>query len=565
MKLLCVRRDTFDGLPPLRDIAPLTVREVPTGQWTLADHTAWHDLMQKSFARKMDIDTILFHQPVLDITHTYFLMDGSRSIGVVSLGTFRKNTCIGTLHFLGLDPAYLNRGLGKWLLLYGYHQLHTQGFSCFEGETTIEHQRAVLIHFSLGSRPKFHGDDWNTPEVTDDLAYRHLWDEWQFCGGHLPTFEPTSAPTKMIPLSRPALYPQALENLTDVLTRGQLAGDGRYTRECQAWFERETPCAHALLTASGTAALELAALLANIRPGDEVIMPSYTFPSTASAFVRCGGVPVFVDIRPDTLNIDEDLIEAAITPRTKAIVPVHYGGVICNMRRICDIATQYGLLVIEDAAQALGSDHSTQPHGHLSMVSFQNTKSYVCGEGGVLLIHDPTLVDRADILWNCGTDRRQFLEGRVDSYTWQDIGSSFLPSELQAAVLWSQLAGDFVGNLTSQRQHIWNLYHQAFLQRDIYHRPTTGHNAHMYYLLVATDQRATMLRLLAKWGVGAAFHYVPLHSSPAGLKCGRVSGSMHWTDTLSQQLVRLPLYVGATGMHDGLVEDVIRKCQAVGL
>jgi dTDP-4-amino-4,6-dideoxygalactose transaminase len=308
--------------------------------------------------------------------------------------------------------------------------------------------------------------------------------------------------------------------------------------------------------------LELAALIANIGPEDEVIMPSFTYPSTASAFALRGATPVFVDIRPDTLNIDETLIEAAITPRTRAIVPVHYGGVFCNMDVICDIAHRHGLFVIEDAAHAIGSVPTTQ-RGHMSIYSFHDTKNIVCGEGGALLIHDESLVDRADILWFCGTDRRAFLDGRVDHYTWQDIGSSFPPSELQAAVLWSQLSGDTASNLTQQRQHIWDLYHAAFLHHDIYHRPTTGHNAHVYYLLVS--QRETVLRLLNQWGIGAAFHYVPLHSSPAGRMYGRVHGSMGWTNDISRQIIRLPLFVGKNGMNDGWVEDVIQKCKAVGL
>jgi dTDP-4-amino-4,6-dideoxygalactose transaminase len=555
--LLCVRRDNFDGLAPLPNVEPLTVRTVRTGEWTTTDQRHWHTLMALAFGRTLDIDTILFHQPILDIQYTHFLMDGRTPVGVMSEGVFRQAPTIGTLHFLGVDPAYGNLGFGKYLLLFGYHHMQAQGLPCFEGETTVEHRRAVYIHLDLGCHIKDRADTWNTPGVAAHPLHDALYKDW-LCRHVVPA-------SQKIPLSQPALYEKATTNVLDVLTSHKLSGDGRYTHDCQTWFETQTPCARALLTPSGTAALELAALLADIHPGDEVIMPSFTFATTASAFALRGAIPVFVDIRPDTLNMDERRVEAAITPRTKAIVPVHYGGVICNMTVICDIATRHHLFVIEDGAQALGSDHSTQPYGQMSIYSFHDTKNFVCGEGGALLIHDPTLVDRADILWHCGTDRRQFLEGRVTAYTWQDIGSSFLPSELQAAVLWSQISGDFIENMTQQRQHIWDRYHAAFAYLDIYGRPTTGHNAHVYYLLVPADQRTTMLLRLHRAGIGASFHYMPLHSSPAGRKYGRVSGSMTWTDQLSQQIIRLPLYAGRTGMHDGLVDEVIQQCKHAGL
>ncbi len=563
---ICSQR-SLDNLPPLWDISPLVVIEMDLTNE--AHRTAWLNIIHKSFPPKgdsnwlPDIGTSIVWNPICDVRHTYFLMNGDQYIGVISEAVFRLNLFMGVPHYLGLDPAYQNKGLGKYLLLYSMHRMKAHGLHQCEGESTMEHQTALLIHFALGMTPKLTRDNWNTPgEVSED--YPALYDAWRkkkqarigtnsewYIGQH-----------HYLPLSHPANNPHALENLTEVLKTRRMAGGGLYTKQCQHWFETTFKCPRALLTPSGTAALELSALLSTIKPGDEVIMPSYTYPTTASAFVLRGAVPVFVDIRPDTLNIDEQLIEAAITPRTKAIVPVHYGGVICNMLAIRDIADASGrdITIIEDAAQALGSDWGSQPYGDMTMFSFHDTKNIVCGEGGALLIHDPSLVDQADILWWSGTDQHQFREGQVDHYTWQDIGSSFPPSEFQAAVLSSQLGN--LENWATQRQHIWQMYHTAFADRDTHQRPTTGHNAHMYYLLVPADDRARILDKLHRWGVGAAFHFVPLHSSPAGVRYGRVSGTMTWTDLLSQQIIRLPLYVGDEGMTDEQVFDVIRNVKA---
>lgn len=559
---VCAR--TLDDLPPLWDITPFTVREMDM-TWTV-HQDVWHTIIHASFPAKEGgwkptfIGGVYDH-PVYDITHTYFLMDGEKYIGVCSEGVFRLNHSMGVPHYIGIDPAYQGQKLGKWLLLYVLHQLKAHGLAVCEGESTMEHQTALTIHFALGMRPKYVKDVWNSPGPAND-DYQRLFDTWQTAQAHIPLTSDfyLLSGGGTIPLSYPPLNDASADYVSDVLTRRKLSSDGTYTRRCQEWLETTYQCPRALLTHSGTGALELAALLTNIGPGDEVIMPSFTYPTTASAFVLRGATPVFVDIRPDTLNMDETLIAAAITDRTKAIVPVHYGGVFCNMDAICEIAHRHGLYVIEDAAQSLGSTPPTQ-RGHLSIFSFHDTKNIVCGEGGALLIHDDSLVERADILWFCGTDRRQFLEGRVEQYTWQDIGSSFGPSELQAAVLWSQL--EVVDNLTAQHREIWQQYHAAFKDRDIHQRPTTGHNAHLYYLLVPANRRAAMLDQLHRWGVGASFHYVPLHSSPAGRKYGRVSGSMNWTNQLSQQIIRLPLYVGNQGMYHTLVHDIIQKCKAV--
>jgi dTDP-4-amino-4,6-dideoxygalactose transaminase len=320
------------------------------------------------------------------------------------------------------------------------------------------------------------------------------------------------------------------------------------------------------LTHSCTAALEMAALLIDIQPGDEVIMPSYTFVSTANAFVLRGGVPVFVDIRSDTLNLDEAKIEAAITPRTKAIAPVHYAGVGCEMDAIMAIAHKHGLLVIEDAAQGVMAAYKRRPLGsigHLGAFSFHETKNVISGEGGALLINDPQWAGRAEIIREKGTNRSQFIRGQVDKYTWVDIGSSYLPSEIVAAFLWAQL--EQAEALTQQRLTLWQQYHEAFAeleeQRKV-QRPvvpaTCRHNAHMYYLLVPDlESRTALIDKLKASGISAVFHYIPLHSSPAGSKYGRAHGDLAQTQEVSNRLVRLPLWVGMSE------EDVVRVVQGV--
>jgi dTDP-4-amino-4,6-dideoxygalactose transaminase len=323
-----------------------------------------------------------------------------------------------------------------------------------------------------------------------------------------------------------------------------------------------------LLTHSCTAALEMAALLADIQAGDEVIMPSYTFVSTANAFVLRGGVPTFVDIRPDTLNIDERLIEQAITPRTKAIVAVHYAGVACEMDVIMDIARRHGLWVIEDAAQALGSSYRGRKLGtigHLAAFSFHETKNIVSGEGGALVVNDPALTERAEIIRDKGTNRSRFFRGEVDKYTWIDVGSSYLPGELIAAFLFAQL--QHIDRINGLRIEIWNHYllqFRALEQQGRITLPTIPsgceHNAHLFYVLTAShDEQSGLLAALKADGIGAVFHYVPLHSSDAGIRLGRAASAMCVTDELANRVVRLPLYPGLTEDEFGRVCGAVRR------
>ena len=359
--------------------------------------------------------------------------------------------------------------------------------------------------------------------------------------------------TNNIPFNKPFMTGRELWYIAQAHTNGHLSGDGMFTKKCHAWLEAHTGAHKALLTHSCTAALEMAAILADIRPGDEIIMPSYTFVSTANAFVLRGGVPVFVDIRPDTLNIDEELIEAAITPRTKAIVPVHYAGVACEMDAIMEIARRYNLLVIEDAAQGIMSTYKGKALGsigHLGAYSFHETKNLVSGEGGALLINDKRFAERAEIIREKGTNRGQFFRGQVDKYTWVDIGSSYLPGEVIAAFLWAQM--EEAQSITQKRLDIWQQYHDALapledtskLRRPII-PAGCQHNAHMYYILLESlEKRSDAIAQLKEQSVNPVFHYVPLHSSPAGIKYGRTSGALRNTDNLSDRLLRLPLWVG---------------------
>jgi dTDP-4-amino-4,6-dideoxygalactose transaminase len=356
-----------------------------------------------------------------------------------------------------------------------------------------------------------------------------------------------------IPFNRPFMVGTELDHLRQAHANLQLAGDGAFTALCSRWLERQLGCHVALLTHSCTAALEMAALLLDIGPGDEIVMPSYTFVSTANAFVLRGGVPVFVDIRPDTLNVDERCIEAAITPRTKAIVVVHYAGVGCEMDAIMAIAERHGLRVIEDAAQGMMSTYVDKPLGsigHLGTLSFHETKNIHSGEGGALLVNDPELAERARLIREKGTNRTHFLEGLVDRYTWVDIGSSYLPGEMTAAFLWGQMtAAEWI---TAERIKLWARYHDAFeglesegrLRRPVV--PANCHgNAHMYYVLLPEDvSRRGFLDALARRDVNAVSHYVPLHDSPAGLRFGRAHGSLSQTSALSERLVRLPMWLG---------------------
>lgn len=365
----------------------------------------------------------------------------------------------------------------------------------------------------------------------------------------------TAAPAHagMIPFNKPFLTGREMHNMLEASTRGHLSGDGPFTRYCHAWLESATGCKKALLTQSCTAALEIAALLLDLQPGDEVIMPSFTFVTTASAFVLRGAIPVFVDIRHDTLNIDERLIEGAITSRTKAICVVHYAGVSCEMDQILAIARRHGLTIVEDAAQGIQSRYRGRPLGslgELGAISFHETKNVISGEGGCLLINRQTMIERAEILREKGTNRSRFFRGQVDKYTWVDLGSSFLPSDLTAAFLAAQL--DEAQNITRRRIGIWNRYNEwaaPFEADGLLRRPVVPvhceHNAHMYYLLLPDlAARSRFIEQMRASGVGVVFHYIPLHSSPAGLRYARVAGTLDVSDDVASRLVRMPLWPG---------------------
>lgn len=350
-------------------------------------------------------------------------------------------------------------------------------------------------------------------------------------------------------------------------TLGHLAGDGHFTQRCHNWLEARTGAHKALLTHSCTAALEMAAILADIQPGDEVIIPSYTFVSTANAFVLRGAVPVFIDIRPDTLNLDETKIEAAITENTKAIVPVHYAGVGCDMDAIMAIARRHNLLVIEDAAQGIMATYKGRPLGsigHLGALSFHETKNIIAGEGGALLVNDPELAHRAEIIREKGTNRSQFFRGQVDKYTWVDVGSSYLPSELIAAFLWAQM--EEAEEITRRRLALWGVYHQWLeemekagkLRRPVIPKECT-HNAHMYYILLPDlDRRTQLINSLKHQNIQSVFHYIPLHNAPAGLRHGRThEGYLPITERTSDCLLRLPLWLGLEEYQVSVIQRII--------
>jgi dTDP-4-amino-4,6-dideoxygalactose transaminase len=357
----------------------------------------------------------------------------------------------------------------------------------------------------------------------------------------------------MIPFNRPHTVGRELAYIQEACANMHLSGDGTFTRRCHQVLEKSVGSGKALLTHSCTAALEMAAILFNLEAGDEVIMPSYTFVSTANAFVLRGAIPVFVDIRPDTLNIDETLIEAAITPRTKAICVVHYAGVGCEMDAILAIAEKHGLKVVEDAAQGINAFYKGRAlgsFGQLSAFSFHETKNALSGEGGALLVNDQSLSDRAEIIREKGTNRSRFFRGQIDKYTWVDIGSSYLPSELTAAFLLAQL--EDLEAITRRRLAIWDRYHawaEPFERAGILRRPRMPgyckHNGHMYYLLLRSlAHRQAFIAALKASDVMAVFHYVPLHSTPAGERFGRSNGPLQVTDDISDRLVRLPLWSG---------------------
>lgn len=372
--------------------------------------------------------------------------------------------------------------------------------------------------------------------------------------------------TDYIPFNWPYATGRELVYVAEVQRNHHLSGDGPFTKRCQEWVEQQTGCAKALLTHSCTSALDLAALLLDIESGDEVILPSYTFVSTANAFVLRGAIPVFVDIREDTLNLDERLIEAAITPRTRAIVPVHYAGVSCEMDSIIAIAKRHDLRVVEDAAQGVMASYKSRALGalgDLGSFSFHETKNVTSGEGGSLLVNDPSLVLRAEIIREKGTDRGRFFRGEVDKYTWQDVGSSFLPGEITAAFLLAQL--EEAQRITSGRLAAWQRYHELLApleQQGLFRRPIVPpdcqHNGHMYYILLAPEiDRQKVLDELKRNKIGAVFHYVPLHSSPAGMRFGRSHGDLSLTTSLSQRLVRLPMWFGLGEAQQQRVVDVL--------
>lgn len=353
-----------------------------------------------------------------------------------------------------------------------------------------------------------------------------------------------------VPFNRATIAGKELEYIQEAIQNAHLAGDGAFTDRCQKWITDFVGAAAVLLTHSCTAALEMAAILAEIEPGDEVIMPSFTFVSTANAVVLRGGIPVFVDIRADTLNLDEKLVDTAVTSRTKAIFPIHYAGVSAEMDAINQIARRHNLLVVEDAAQAFGSrynGHYTGSLGQLATFSFHETKNVISGEGGALVINDPGMIERAEIIREKGTNRRKFFKGQVDKYTWVDIGSSYLPSELVAAFLYGQL--QHFDSIQRDRMITWNMYDEAlrsFHNRGVEtpHVPENcQHNAHLYYLIMpAAELRHELIASLKQDAITAPFHYIPLHSAPAGLQFSRASGKLRHTEELSARLIRLPLY-----------------------
>ncbi|GLZ85868.1 dTDP-4-amino-4,6-dideoxygalactose transaminase [Metapseudomonas resinovorans] len=369
----------------------------------------------------------------------------------------------------------------------------------------------------------------------------------------------------MIPFNKPPYTGNEDKYVIAAMRSSKMSGDGEFTRLCQHWFEEQLGCRKALLTPSCTQALEMAAILLDIQPGDEVIMPSYTFVSTANAFVLRGAKIVFVDIRPDTMNIDESLIEAAITAKTKAIVPVHYAGVGCEMDMIMSIANRHGLFVIEDAAQGMMSTYKGRPLGsigHMAAYSFHETKNYTSGgEGGLLIINDERFVARAEIIREKGTNRSQFFRGMVDKYTWVDIGSSYLPSEIQAAYLYGQLQS--AKDINANRLVIWNSYQKAFsVLSEKIETPSIPadceHNAHMYYIkLSGLEARTRFLETLKNESVMAAFHYVPLHSSPFGKSLGKFSGADQYTTKESERLVRLPLWFGLSKQEESRIIETV--------
>jgi len=377
-----------------------------------------------------------------------------------------------------------------------------------------------------------------------------------------------------IPFNKPCYTGNEDKYVLDSMRSLHISGNGPYTKKCEEWFENRLKCKRALLTSSCTHALEMAAILIDIKPGDEVIMPSYTFVSTANAFVLRGAKVVFVDIRPDTMNIDENLIENAITERTKAICVVHYAGVGCEMDKIMEIADKYNLYVIEDAAQGMMAEYKGKPLGtigHLGAFSFHETKNYTsAGEGGLLIVNDDKFIERAEIIREKGTNRSQFFRGMVDKYTWVDIGSNYLMNDVSAAYLWGQL--EVAEEINEFRLRAWNRYYNGLLELEregFIELPTVPkhcrHNGHIFYIKVENLRiRTELLSFLKEQGIQAAFHYVPLHSSPAGQRYGRFHGVDKFTTKESERLIRLPLFFNIKDEEiDYVIESIyrfLRRC-----
>jgi dTDP-4-amino-4,6-dideoxygalactose transaminase len=376
-----------------------------------------------------------------------------------------------------------------------------------------------------------------------------------------------------IPFNKPYLTGEEIKLIGEALSDRYLVGDGRFTKSCHKWLESKLNVSKALLTPSCTDAIEMAALMLGIKPGDEIIMPSFTFVSTANPFVLRGAVPVFVDIRKDTLNIDETKIEAAITKKTRAIVVVHYAGIACEMDSINALAKKYQIPVVEDAAHGILAKydgHYLGSIGDLGTLSFHGTKNIVCGEGGAILINDNELKEKAEIIWEKGTNRSNFFRGLVDKYTWVEVGSSYLPSEITAAFLLAQL--NKAEEINQKRLGIWNEYHRGLSDledREFLSRPGLAekceHNAHLYYLILPDlKSRTSFIKYMREKGIGTAFHYVPLHNSPAGIKFGRSSGDLSLTQNLSDRQVRIPLWPElSAGDVAKILEEIHLFCRGI--
>ncbi len=369
----------------------------------------------------------------------------------------------------------------------------------------------------------------------------------------------------MINFNVPPFTGKEMDYIKTAVESEKICGDGQFTKNCNTWIEERTKTSKALLTTSCTHALEMAALLADIKPGDEVIMPSFTFVSTADAFVLRGATIVFVDIRPDTMNMDETKIEAAITEKTRAIVPVHYAGVACEMDTIMDIAKRHGLIVVEDAAQGVMSSYKGKALGAIGdygCFSFHETKNYSMGEGGALLIQDPEMIEAAEIIREKGTDRSKYYRGQVDKYTWKNYGSSYLPSDMNAAYLWAQL--ELADEINEARLHVWNRYYEGLkelAEAGKIELPVVPegcvHNAHMFYIKAKDiEERTALIAFLKKNEILSVFHYIPLHSAPAGIKFGRFHGEDVYTTKESERLCRLPMYYR---LKDEQVDYIISK------